>query len=281
MSPVLSTLLFAAAAAAEVTTSMWLPGPYSAEDVGYVASVIGANGDTVTMVLEYDDETDFSSLGYYEYDNEPETITFHGSTSVENVVTTTDAFDGNELTISMGCEKKGSRGRAVCAYSSNGPAVYSSLCSYYSDYNEIVTSTEVYTFDNPSSEVTQIETYDYRSYIPDYCLGSASTIPESELVQTMTMGSDYFETYQVVVTAGEEKLSATAGATPTDSAASATATGSGASSGASFTAAPSGSGSPTASQSSGAPEQTTNAAPMVTVAPMLAGLGAAVAAFVL
>lgn len=97
-----------------------------------------------------------------------------------------------------------------------------------------------------------------------------------------TLPEGYFGMAEIVVTAGSDKLpSASAAATPSVGSASPTASPSG--SGASKPTA-SGSGnaaSSGASKTSQASPQSTNAAPMMTMAPALAGLGAAAAAFFL
>ncbi|KAF2247018.1 hypothetical protein BU26DRAFT_339781 [Trematosphaeria pertusa] len=283
MSSLLSAILFTTIATAEVTTSMWMPSPYSSEEMGFYGSVVGADGDRLTLALTYDNETNTESLGFY--DNSPETVTFVGSTSFEAVVTTADISDNTELTISLGCQAR-NRARPTCYYSSNGPAVYSSYCSEYLSYTDIITSTELYTYpsdeNNPETVVTRVETYDYRDMIPDFCL-SGSTIPESMLVETITMNRNYVAIYQIVITAGEQKLKATAGATLTNTAASVTAMVTGTAAFQEGAQSGSATSSPTISTVAGVSGyvEEINAASRVTLAPVLAGFGAAVAAFVL
>jgi hypothetical protein len=275
MSPILSTLIFASAAAAQVTTSIWLPGaPYGEDNIAFQASVVNVDGDAVTMAIGMDSE---------EYLSASETVTFHGSTAYENVITTSDSYGDYEgdLTVSYGCTKDGNK--PVCTYSYNGPVAWSSYCEDYTSYTKVVTSTQTYTYDSPESTVEQIETYDYRDQVPDFCL-TGSVLPDKYAINTVEADDTDVQTYAVTITAGENKLSATAGATPTGSAASSTKkTGT-----ASATPTPSGgsgnnstgpasSGSP--SPSSAPVEQSTGAAaPMKTLAPALAGLGALVAA---
>ncbi|KAF2683696.1 hypothetical protein K458DRAFT_418683 [Lentithecium fluviatile CBS 122367] len=267
MTPILSTVLFASAAAASITTSIWLPGsPSDSENYEFKASVVGAEGDQVTLAVQIDD-------GYYT--DSTETITFHGSTAFENVVTTTDSYGDYEgdLTISYGCSKQGNR--PVCVYSSNGPVAWSSYCEMYTDYTDVVTSTMTYTYDSPASTVEQVETISFNDVIPGFCR-TGSLLPESYAINTVSVRASQVQTYAITITAGEEKLSATAGATPTNSGASATTTGN-----VTPTGSPSGSNStiPASSPTTGGPaQQTSNAAAMVTVAPALAGLGALVAA---
>jgi hypothetical protein len=273
MSPILPTILFASAAAAQITTSVWLPSsPYSPDDTNFQASVIAAEGDHVTMAISLNVEDSYAG------ESTIETVTFHGSTSFENIVTYSDSEYGyeGEATVSYGCSKEADR--PVCAFSSNGPAVWSEYCADFSDYRTAYTTTETYTFDSPSSVVEQVQTYDNSDLIPDFCL-TGSLLPESYAVMSMSMKGTKFETYPITITAGEDKLSATAGATPTNSRASATTTPTGS---VTPTVTPSGSNSTVPSSSPTAPnapaEQTGAAAPMLTLAPALAGLGALVAA---
>jgi hypothetical protein len=274
MSPILSTIIFASAAAAQVTTSIWLPAaPYGEDNIQFQASVINVDGDAVTMAIGMEDKEFLSSS---------ETVTYHGTTAFENVVTTTDSYGDYEgdLTVSYGCTKKGNK--PVCTYSYNGPVAWSSFCEDYTSYTAVITSTETYTYDSPESTVEQIETYDYRDQVPGFCL-TGSVLPDKYAIQTVEAESDTdVQTFAVTITAGEEKLSATAGATPTGTASSTKKTGS-----ASATPTPSGNGnnstspasSGSPSQSSAPAEQSTGAAaPMKTLAPALAGLGALVAA---
>ncbi|KAF2624894.1 hypothetical protein BU25DRAFT_128226 [Macroventuria anomochaeta] len=92
-----------------------------------------------------------------------------------------------------------------------------------------------------------------------------SDFPQS----TVTMSGDeqfFLNNYKLVITAGTEKLSASAAATPTGSDAQSTAA--------------SGTSSAGSSGSSGAPQATGAASPMRSIAPVLAGMGAAAAFFV-
>lgn len=269
MSSILSTVLFASAAVAQVTTSVWLPS-YGASDYEFKASVVGVDGDAVTMAVSLSADDDY-------YGNSEETVTFHGTTAFENVITTTDSYGDYEgdMTISYGCSKQGNK--PVCVYSSNGPAVWSSYCEDYSSYTTIIVSTETYTFDSPASTIEQVSTYDYRDQVPDFCL-TGSLLPEYYAVNSMSIAASDMETYAVTITAGESKLSATAGASPSNRAASPTKTPTGSASvtptGGSNSTGPSSSPSPPAQQSTAA------AAPMQTLAPALAGLGALIAALI-
>jgi len=259
MSPFLSTLLFASVATAQITTSVWGPwgGSDEQEDYSFQGSVVAAEGDAVTMAI---------AMSGDEYDGYTETITFHGSTAFEQIITTTDEFGDYEgdMTISYGCTKEGNKG--ACVYSTNGPVLWSSICAEYTESTDVVTSTD--SFDQG---------------VPDFCL-TGSLLPESYAVASMSLRASQIQTYPVTVTAGEAKLGATAGATPTNSGASPTNSG-GVSPTKTGTTSPTGGNSssgPSTTPSASAPpaeQSTAAAAPMMTLAPALAGLGALIAAF--
>ncbi|PVH92559.1 hypothetical protein DM02DRAFT_635259 [Periconia macrospinosa] len=270
-----SVFLFAAGAAAQLTTSVWLPGgsKYADSYERYIdsfnASVIAKEGTKTVMALQSVIAT--ATRGAYRAT--AQTMTLHGSTSFE-FVTTFNSRVGYESTYSMGCSLAEST-KAVCTDATIDPNMYSEYCGYYTSTQpvDIYTTTRRYTYSNPPQTVTQVytstETYRQNYRTPSACL-SGSTLPESYYRTTYTVRP---ETYQVVVTAAAEKL--TASSTPTSN-----------STVSSVSSSASGSGStpsPGAPGSSGnnAPAPNQNAAPMVTLAPALAGLGAAAAAFFL
>jgi hypothetical protein len=281
----LTTLLFAASAAAQITTSFWMPyGVLDAGEAGYVGSVIGVDGDKTTLQIEYDDDTDTDA---YYYSDTPQTITLGGSTYYEEIITTTVDYYG-DYTWSIGCSQaESTRAQPKCTESSNGAYIWSAYCDYYTgSYTEAYTTTELVTWTSdeygPATTETYIETYDPATYIPDFCTNSGSSaIPESLATTSETLSASYVETYQLVITAGTEKLSSgssSGSSTASGSGSSrATTTGTGAQSGA--TGASQGQQTGTAG---GIPDGTGAASmPMITRAPMMAGLGLAVAALAL
>ncbi|KAF2740740.1 hypothetical protein EJ04DRAFT_164380 [Polyplosphaeria fusca] len=275
MSLFLSSLLLAATATAQVTTSIRMPGNLDDYDVGYYASVVGNSDGALTLALQYDNDTDIDALGVYE--NAPETATLKGATWFESVVTTTDPFENNAaMTMSLACQMPtAGRAKPTCVYSMGGELAFSSYCSDYSTYTDVYTTTYVDSYSSdefgPATEYTYTETVDYGDYIPEFCT-EGSTLPESIAVETVTLSKSYIGTYQVVITAGEEKLDATAAAAPS-SGASQTASTTGAA------PAPTGANGTVTSGTASAPPQGTGAAPLMTMAPALVGLGAAIAAF--
>jgi hypothetical protein len=250
MSKIFSTALFVSCAAAQLTTSAWMPGTGDS-DISYEASVINVDNDRTTLSLSVNglgEETDM-------IESMAQTVTLGGNTyyAFNGVV----AEQGVTITVLGECSRQDTDEKsATCSISTKGFAeAMSSMCSEASVSEEMCASGAI----------------------------------DSNLSTTLPGG--YFGMAQIVVTAGEDSLpSASAAATPSVGSASATASPSASPSPSASGA--SKSGKPTASDSesaanSGASKtsqptaQSTNAAPLVTMAPALAGLGAAAAAFFL
>jgi hypothetical protein len=271
MSSILSFLLLAATATAQLTTSLRLPVGMEEgfECTGSVVAVDeGRTTLAVTMTYSYDDMGEPMSESY------TETLTWEGSTRVGSVFTTA-MEDDLPISYSMGCElPANTRSDVTCTHSQNGPGVVSMICGDYVG-QEAVTETTLYTYTSdelgPASVETVIYTYGMdEDDAPDFCTGSATTLPESYAMETMTMPGTAAPYIDIVITAGQEKLGATAGASITGTGPRPTGT-------AQDNAEQK--GTPTGNVPA-APEDTGNAAPMITMAPALA-IGAAMAAFVL
>lgn len=282
----LSALLLAATATAQLTTSVRFPaGPPDAAAMDYLfaGSVVAVDGDKTTMAMAMTFDGDDEGIEWS--GGMTETVTFDGSTWMETQYTTSmEAKD--DYSYSFGCNMPANtRESLTCTYSENGPFIVSTYCESLSSYYGDSTQTYLYTYSSdefsPGTVETVIETYDFgSSEIPDYCTNGGSIFPESMAIQTIELSGTNARYIDVVVTAGQEKLGASAGATPTSSGARSTAT-----DGTVFTTFISSTGqngSPTGpTDVPAAPENTNAAAPMVTLAPALAGLGVAMAAFVL
>lgn len=260
MSKIFSTALLVSCAAAQLTTSAWMPGAGDS-DISYDASVIKVENDSTTLSLSIKGLSDITdgfvsihttSIGWhilicYIQDNMAQTVTLAGNTyyAFDGAV----AEQGVTVTVVGACSRKNTDEESVtCSMSTKGfEEAMSSMCSQAG-----------------ASE--------------DMC---ASGVIENET--STTLPGAYFTMAQIVVTAGGDSLpSASAAATP--SAGSASATGSPSASGASQSGKPTASGSAAtsgASKTSQPAPQSTNAAPLMTMAPALAGLGAAAAAFFL
>lgn len=257
MSAILTTAFFATYAAAQLTTSAWLPGSADFNDT-LVASVVAQDGDHTTLALAFlDGPTQSDEI----YPRAPPTVTIGGTTFVAYEVTAVDPLgeSDNTVTVSLECTRSGASAAPTCTMSTKGAdAVISELCAGLT----------------AQSHATPVEG-------AQYCTDSAALTFE----QTLTLSGDAeasLNDFQVIITAGVEKLDASAAATPTASGASVTRSSSGSSSVAAAGSGPSASGpsASAAASSSSVPQQSSNAAaPMRTIAPALAGLGAAVAYF--
>ncbi|OAL04820.1 hypothetical protein IQ06DRAFT_333123 [Phaeosphaeriaceae sp. SRC1lsM3a] len=237
-----AAFLASIASAADITTSIWLPGAANANQ-SFVGSVVEQNGDQTVLSLAFANAV--STPGYFT--SAPDRVTVGGTTFVAYNVSATDSAGPNAaaVTIELECRRPSGGISAVptCTLSTLGAnSVLGNVCAGLS--------------------VTQL---------PEYC--TASSAVNVEETQTFSGESQYYiNNYPLLITAGTEKLGASAAATP--SAGSASITGAGTSGG----AAPSQSGS----RASVPPQQATGAAqPMRTMAPALLGLGAAAGALFL
>lgn len=252
MSKILTTALLATSAAAQLTTSLWIPGAANS-NVSFVASVIEASGDQTTLSLDFaggpmtDDEY---------YSESPHTVTVAGDTSVGFEVTAEQPYGQTEVafTIALACTRTDTDAIATCTMTTKGAdQVISAIC-----------------VDAKKSHATPLEG-------EQYCTDSEGVTTE----QTLTLTGDsaaFMNNFPMTITAGTEKLDASAVATPSGSGARSTGAAAAASAG---TGSVRPSNTPSVSRSGSAAEQSTaGAAPMMTLAP-LAGLGAAAAAFFL
>ena len=275
MASLLSTMLFAASASAQVTTSFWMPiYGLGTDNIGFVGSVIDANGTHTTVAVDYDEGTDTSALSLAA--DTPQILTigpdFYGTKINIGLAA---SGDEEEDTYSLDCswptpEEVGSNRTCTVSYP---PEIARQLCENptYPSTSERVWS-RTHTFPARGSEPAGTETvrqtlsYGYGSAISTgtrsaFC--SESGTPDEGYTSVGELSGTEFGTYYLVITAGTEKLEATAAATPTMSSAMST----GASTDATGT-----------SGTASAPEVTEAGAPMVKGAPLLAGLGAAAAA---
>ncbi|KAJ4303692.1 hypothetical protein N0V90_002593 [Kalmusia sp. IMI 367209] len=265
-------VFFAATAAANFTTSFWLQNNLGTDRIRYVASVVDADEDRLTLAASYDNDPDYSALGIDE--DATDTITLastlyeYSTAQIFNRATTPTA---GESAYHLRCELQSTIASADCTVSV-GKALGQGRCrsgNYIS--RDPTTRTLHWTFSDTDTAgvatLTRSIPGSPTTPIPDWCsTGSGGysdiSVPSSELLRTFKVDKSTFALYTFVITAGEEKIpSATTGGSA--STASVTPTGSGG-----------GSENP-ASETSGSP----GAAPMRTVAPALAGLGAAVAVF--
>jgi hypothetical protein len=286
MASLLPTMLFAASATAQVTTSFWMPRFYQpVTKIGWVGSVVNANGTHTTIVADYDNGTDTSALSL---GGGPLTMTVgptvfgidiplpagiggilgddDGDKSYNyfcNWPTPDEADSNRTCTISYSAELVGPLVCAGTVYASSSEETLTYTHTYPARGSDPAgTETAEFTLTLPSGSETLS-----RTNLPSICseLSSGEEADEGYSFSTPYPASD-LETYYLVLTAGTEKLDATQAATPTLSSAASTGTGDAAETG------PSG--------SAAQPEATEGGAPMATGAPMLMGLGAAIALFV-
>jgi hypothetical protein len=246
MSTIIYGVLFAAAvSAANVTTSIWLPGAANANQT-FLGSVIEQSGDQTVLSLAFANAP--RTPDYFR--SAPQQVTVGGTTFVAYNVSPTDEGASNAATVTIELECRrltgGISAVPTCTLSTLGAgSMVSDLCAGLT-----VAS------------------------LPEYC--TASSAVNVEQTQTFSGESQYYiNNYPLVITAGTEKLGASTAAAPGSGSAFATAAGSGT---VGIAAAPSSSFSGAfgpGSQATGA------AAPLKTVAPALVGLGAAVGAFFL
>lgn len=267
MSSLLSTALFAMTASAALTTT--IRGPFfGGDDETYTASLIGVEKpDRTTIALEMTYQPGFDTSVAPE--TETQTLTWFGSTRIEAISSTSDIEGMGPLSVKIQCDMP-TKGDGACTYSYGGDYFKNNYCA---SYTGIVTETYTEEYDGTTSIYE--ETYDYRSMftsagievdaILDMCTGNGK-IPKELAVFTETLSKSDMSTATVVITAGDEKLRATAGATPNGNGPEPTGTQVEVE-------------SPSKTGAAGAPEST--GAAVLNAVPALAGLGAAVAAFML
>ena len=265
-----SILTLVATVAAETTTTLWLPDIYEAGPSSFVesllASAVGKSGNDVTLAIPSEASTrTVASTRTTVFTFPVPTFTWIGNSSLH--YSTTGTRLSMVLTYGLDCSIEAST-KAVCVTSTVGSDLHSDYCHYYTTYTPPppYVTTRVITTSNPPIRVTRVETRSASPRpTPSYCL-SGSEIPENFLKTTYTVRP--FE-YPFIITAGEEKLSATTGASPSASTSVPIGT-------------PNNSGAGSSSGSNSAPTVSSNfAGPVATLAPALAGLGAAAAAIFL
>lgn len=280
MARLIATLLFAALASAEYTTTVWLSKIANSDKYGYVASVIDADEQHVTMSLEYDSNTDENALGLSNIDGN---FTFGPSSFIFNYEITrfVPTPTGNNG-IRLACTQPAQPDDKVECEQVIGDEYARFL--WCNDAQIIrtrplqpnITTTYPHTYGTglwgPSGVETITATFNWPATLPtatpEWC--TSDNVPVSRMTTTHTTTADVFAYYQVVVTAGEEKLSAYSGSLL----ASSTASGS-AGQASSTTRSAGSSGSTTASRATSIPESTGAAERIGAVVPVLAAIGVA------
>lgn len=272
----LTHALLSAHVAADITTSFALPYAtiLGTDQITYVASVINADKDTTTLVAGLMEGPDYEAIGMaFPGGNVTWTLAstlFEQSTDREPAGRTTEP---GAWSVHVRCEMQTSDASATCTESIGANVARFGRCNEPVPGNTGSVLTRVWT-PNPSNTEdveTVVQTYPGRPTTPppDWCSGVSDDqgpVPSSALRKETLIDRDEIPTFTFIITAGEEKLpEPTAGGTPSTEHTAATTTETGESEGSESTA--------TTTEESGV------AMPAKTLAPVLAGLGAAVAAF--
>lgn len=265
-----ASLLLAATASAQVTTSFWAPVERLGDDKRtYYASVAGVTSGSTTLVLDHGNKTKtMSNIPGHPWERDTVVV---GSTiwqdddHIPGLRATPTATAGRDFSCTRQAGSASAAG-AVCT-ASWAPDVASRICASYSHSHSMMNHTRTlgtYTIThtrshmsnstNPGGMATIVKTIvvgthsDHSGDKSMWC-----TNPAAGIVRTRTFAAKDIHTYTVVITAGTSMLTASQAAGATG--AGATATG------------------------SGIPKASNPAAPLMTAAPGLLGLGVAAAAF--
>lgn len=223
MARLTATLLFAVVASAQTanyTTTAWLTDFAGSDKYGYVASVIDADDQHMTLSLDYDSNTDRDALhvggpaGNFTLGREASSFTVRDSLRAALPTPTSDAY------FQIACTRPAQQGGEVICNSTfgEGYARYLSCREQLTQTDRRVppnsTTTYPHTYGSgiwgePGSEVVT-QTFNYHpgtaTTTPAWC--TSDTVPESELSGSYTTSAAEFAVYQVVIYAGQEKLSA-------------------------------------------------------------------------
>lgn len=254
-------LLASMAAAQNITTSIWLPGAANANQ-SFIGSVVTQEGDRTTISVAFDVE----GIQTEYYGNGPGYVTVEGTTYVAYHLTASDAGSDFTITVDVACSRKDGNGASTCAMTTRDATLEVSILDSYCGSQQGSTTNVFTRTDSPGPDNSDAptRTWTITETVANVCTGSIdpSVFPQT----TTTMSGDeqnLSNDYKLVITGGTEKLGASPTATPTRSGTQST-----------IALVSSGIGSAGVTQATGA------AAPMLTMGPIVAGLGAAAAFFV-
>ncbi|KAJ8113180.1 hypothetical protein OPT61_g4635 [Boeremia exigua] len=280
-----ATLFFAALASAQAsnyTTTAWMTNYAGSDKFGYVASVIDADAEHMTLAMSVDADTDVDTLNIFGFAGN---FTFgpSGYTMKEIVTRYPRPPETTDIEFAITCSQPAqSEESATCTFSQGDGYARIFRC------NEDQTTRSVQRLDNFTTSfphtygtglwgaagtetVTRTMNFPPQSVFttPAWC--TSDSVPESVKTLTLSSPASNYAVYQIVIFAGQEKLSAFSGSSVVVSTASGS-TGSvpeaTASAGSSGDAAPSATG--TAS-----PESTGAAGKINAVVPAVVGMGVA------
>lgn len=256
----LAALLFAATASTQLTTSFWAMKAIARSDrVGFYGSVVNANSSHTTLAVLFDNGTDASAL---EVDNVTPWTYVVGPTvfGVPKEIQQTSAGASYQEGTGVSCIRESpsnATAEAVCTVSYGPQLAYAIQCATGTASLRTSYISKTYTYSGRGTYSAGVETIvETRVYgrntmsPPSWCSGKSeeASIP---LLETFPLRATEIATYPVIITAGLEKLSATQGESV-----------------------PAPTGSVTNSPGAGV------AAPLKTASPVVVGLGAALAVFV-
>lgn len=225
MSALLYTLLLTGTATAQMTTAFPYPiNEWGTDKMGFVGSVLGVSDDRTSYRVIWDNGVDTSQL---RLGSTPSTVTLGPSffgfsrnvVGANNVTESEEEEDdkgfrwGKDCTMSSGAD-------AVCS-EYFGPAIASKLqCGHY-DWSTPANTTRVYEYSARSTYSagtdTIVKSVGFMPSLastgtPGYC-SETSVTPTTTVTRARSYKKEDIATYQLVVTAGLEKLSATGGST--------------------------------------------------------------------
>ncbi|KAF2013421.1 hypothetical protein BU24DRAFT_424422 [Aaosphaeria arxii CBS 175.79] len=234
MSLLLPLIALVATTSANLTTSIWQPANVP-DKYGYLASVIGVSKDRTTLALEYDEDTANPSNTHNIRTGQTYTITvgptyWESSTSDQLGVSTmyTEGIpESLDLSYHGACEIKTAGSPPACSWTWGADLARNNVCRsvFNQRFSTPIVRTEVFTYsagmNSPSAvvttELTLIDGKPTPTPDPSWCQntlsnGKVGSVPDSERMGTTVLNVWQVISYQVVVTAGEEKLKATTGA---------------------------------------------------------------------
>lgn len=277
-----ATLLFAALASAQatnITTTAWMTNIADTDKYGYVASVLNADAEHMTLSLDYDSAADLDALhlggpgGNY-------TFGANGFT-LRQVMDRYVPQPEGDMNVAIACSRPAQTDADVtCSVTIGDGYARLAFCNEYQttktqDRGPRTLSTQFpHTYgtgiwgEGGTETVTRLNTFSAQTETttPAWC--TSDDVPESVLTTSLTTTAGEFAVYQIVIYAGQEKLSAYSGDVAVTSSASGS-TGS-------VPAATAGSGSAAASATQSAPPESTGAAGTINaMIPALAAAGVA------
>ncbi|KAF3043733.1 hypothetical protein E8E12_009072 [Didymella heteroderae] len=216
-----ATLLFAGIALAQATnytTTAWMTNFAGTDKYGYVASVIDADAEHITLSMDFDSGTNATVLniggpgGNYTFGKTAFTI----STDMDRFVATpTDGDMGYQIACTQPAEADPS---VTCNVKIGDGYARAGWCNEYQATQTFqgknITSTITHTYGTgiwgPAGTETITQKFEYPldtvTTTPTWC--TSDEVPETVLERPYPTSATDFAVYQIVIYAGQEKLSA-------------------------------------------------------------------------